>query len=248
MPCYVCAHLGSQKPKTPRPLPAGSPARPTDELGACNICGILACSLHGARSRLFECSMCVQAKVINDVVGVPPTQPTQLPPDLQNGVARRMARGLINASEVQPVVAQGIQKIAFDQDEIRLGRRSAENLVVNFSDVMGRRLRELGLAVFIGRDPSAYILLGQNETPLNLQSIGDSIAMNFWRRRSAAIGDHDVEAVLGAFAWAYDLADDETNASPSAAEPYVRLVPPWEVTHPDLLDPSVWLLGSAMFM
>lgn len=54
--CYICAHKGGGTLGSP--LPTGSPAGPTDSLGTCYSCSVLACSEHATRGGQYQCVIC----------------------------------------------------------------------------------------------------------------------------------------------------------------------------------------------
>jgi hypothetical protein len=64
--------------------------------------------------------------------------------------------------------------------------------------------------------------------------------------------DPAVRIVAGALLLGYALADERTTArvrrddGPPAWENITSLPPPWQVTHPILLDPVLWMLGTAL--
>jgi hypothetical protein len=243
--CYLCAYKSGKTPESPQPLPDGSAAAPTDELGACARCGVFACSIHSSRPSLFKCAICLPAEVVTRALA---------PPALGGAIGLRPDSGPISQAELIGQWAGGgpasplnvrlrnaLQRIQQDQQAAVgsgwVSRFSGEpNLVINFPDFVGRDVFQI--RAFSG--PAA--------PTLDVLSIGDAIRDGFAVPNTRDLEESEVTAVLGAMAMAYDVADEESRL-PTPDQSSWRLdTPPWAITHPVLLDPSIWLVVAAYYL
>lgn len=235
MACYLCAYKSPKAPETQESLEDDSPASPTDELGACFDCGVFACSQHGTRYRLFKCAICKPATVVAQVLApqpaaaVPGLPPVRLPLHQAAFVGRREAstRGVIQ-------MRGALERIRRDQEQAMSSLERNElppepNIVFNFPSIV-----------------AAQADTGPSE---DLRSVGDAIAERFTVPPvRGGVSPNDVFGVLGALVMAYDVADDQSTVSFRGLESRRRDVPPWRVSHPGLLDPAIWLVGTAYYL
>jgi hypothetical protein len=233
MACYLCAYKSPKTPETQEPLDDDSSASPTEELGACFDCGVFACSQHGTRYRLFKCAICKPATVVAQVLAPQPLAAVTGFPPVRLPLHQAAFVGRSEASpEVFVQMRGALDRIRRDQEQAISSLERNElppgpNIVFNFPSIV-----------------AAQADTGPSE---DLRSIGDAIAERFAVPVRRDLSPNDVFGVLGALAMAYDVADDGSMVSAGGLEIRRRDVPPWRVSHPGLLDPAIWLVGTAYY-
>ena len=83
----------------------------------------------------------------------------------------------------------------------------------------------------------------------SLDAIGGAVREQFGTAEMAEPSQAEVRIVTGALLLGYALADDGTEAQRGDDGGWSQigsLPPPWQVSHPMLLDPALWMLGTAM--
>ena len=270
MSCYLCAYKRTEKPGTLQSLPSGSLAGQNDDLGTCSVCSVWACSIHGTRYSLFECAICTPAKATtqatvagsagNASAAIAYLVGSQANPAVQGRTQRAL----------DLVVSAGRQPVDGQEDTLRLvvpGEGEA-NLVTNLAEV----IRELGgPRAFVPAVRATSWAAGSMADEARLEEAEptgpapsgavsiDAIAgsvreafrdRQFLERTSEEIERVAVTIAVGSLLLAYSLAE-ETIANRRAEQPaaWPGLVDgfpaPWEVSHPVLLDPVMWMMGTA---
>lgn len=271
MSCYLCAQKSPQKPNVSRSLPAGSPAGQNDDLGTCSICGVWACSVHGTRYSPFECAICTYASAAQQaVVAGSAGNAAAAVAYLAGAHATRALEDQVQAA-LEFVVADGRRQSAGPEDIRSLVAPGAgePNLVTNLAEVIRRSggpqafvpaVRatrwEAGSmvdeAMLDEAEPAGSVPAGA----VSIDAIAGSVREVF--AASSEFMDLAPDAAriaAGSLLLAYSLADETVAArrggQPPVDEPAYRpwvedsLPAPWEVSHPVLLDPVIWMLGTA---
>jgi hypothetical protein len=265
--CYLCAYKRTEAPYDHQPLPAGSPAGAHDDLGGCWKCSVWACSAHGTRYGKFECAICTPATATTNALVATPVAGAAAA--RAYGIGSRGSRTFrrLVAGAVRSVVDASRQPQAVDALVLAAPERGTPNLVTNLADEIRQRESApsdgLVPAVQASRD-------GQTWGVMSLDVIGGAVREQFagvplaepsvpaeaydlaGPVDRAEPDDPAVRIVTGALLLGYALADEVTTArvrrddGPPAWENITSLPPPWQVSYPILLDPVLWMLGTAL--
>jgi hypothetical protein len=248
MSCYLCAYKRPESPRSHQRLPAGSPAGANDGLGSCWKCSVWACSTHGSLYGKFECAICTpavataSALVANSVSGAAASRVTYAGERCNSGLRTRVA------SAVLAVVRDSSRRQDVDARALAAPATGTPNLVTNLADSI--RAHEPALARGLVRATWADgNIPGQGFT--SLDAIGGAVREQFAGVALAEPNDAAVTIAAGALLMGYALADDATEArrgddGEGGWSQIESLPPPWQVTHPILLDPALWMLGTAL--
>lgn len=268
MACYLCAYQRVQTPSTAQPLPAGSPALASSELATCWRCSVWACSTHGTRYGQFECAMCTPAvATVHAVTGNagPAGSPTTGTGAAGAAVTRARAAGNATSPQLRDGMRAALNQVAHDHHTARAQAPAASdrlmsrfapyvaepNVVSNLADVVRRydvgpivpSVRELRLADV----PSGQT----SPDSLSLDAISAAVWDLFADATNVRTDDDAVLTATGAYLLAVAVADTETAdrlLEPTALRETSALPAPWDVSHPVLLDPALWMLGTALVM
>lgn len=251
MTCFLCAYGSTAVPKQSHPLPATTAAGPCDVLACCHICGVCACAVHGSRYSQFVCALCSWAAVVHGAtaaapVGVPATAQAHsvgraAAPTLLGRVTTALTR-VAAASRAHPQAIDSIALVAPGTGE--------PNLVTNLADVIraqepaSARIGPAAVPGDSGADGAAY-------GGVDLDAIGTAVRVRFGGRELAAPTDDSAIAVTGALLLGYSLADagmaERQAGNPDGWMADIENLPaPWLVTYPNLLDPALWMVGTAL--
>ena len=259
MSCYLCAYQKTDRPQTVHPLPATSPVQPREELGTCWKCSVAACGLHGTRYWQFECAICTPAVATIQAFGAPARG--ELVPQDGGSPAAVIARlvGQRADAEQRTGVAHALVQIDAHLSGMRewstADRWAAPgdepNLVQNFRGIaeafgVGDFVPEVQTGIEREADAPDFGPGG-----VSLDAVAAVIRQTFASVSREAIeppSDDDIATVTGALllavATAHRPASDERGSR--AMAPGEVVVPyPWEMTHPVLLDPVMWLIATA---
>jgi hypothetical protein len=264
--CYLCAYKRSEKPRTLQSLPSGSPAGQNDELGTCAICSVWACSIHGTLYGVFECAICTPARSVKEatVAGSAGNASAAMAYLVGLGaspiVRARMGRAL------ELVVGAGRQQSDRQEDNRLLVVPGAEepNLVTNLAEVIrgpasGPRAFvpavratswAAGSMVDEARLEEAQPTGAVPSGAISIDAVGGSVREAFRGSRFLEPIREAETIATGSMLLAYSLAE-ETIATQRGEQPsdWPGLVDefraPWQVSHPVLLDPVMWMMGTA---
>lgn len=238
MGCYLCAWGSHQKPDDYQPLPADSPVAATEPLGTCHRCFVWACSEHASRFSWYECAICTPARaaaaaLTGSGVGGASTAQAHRAGELTSQGLRQSATDLINllaAERDRPVEVRA---------ELAASGVGEPNLVLNLAESI-RSLADNRFGVTaLGPDGRT--------ADLSFDAIGASVRERFAGRPIEPATQFSATVVAGALVMAYTLADPPYAARrlelEAGLEP--RLPPPWQVSNPAILDPTLWMLGTA---
>lgn len=244
MTCFLCAYTSTKVPNQLHPLPAGTPAGPNDVLACCDTCGVCACAAHGSRYIEFQCALCNSAAVVHGAtaaapVGVPATAQAHsvgrgAAPALVRRVTRAMSR-VAAASRARPQTVDSIALVA--------PLRGDPNLVTNLADTI-RAMRGVSALSEVDTDIAGY-------GGVDLDAIGAAVRARFGDRELAGPTDDSAIAVTGAMLLGYSLADAgiagrQADSPADWAGGITNLPAPWQVTYPGVLDPALWMVGTAL--
>jgi hypothetical protein len=251
MSCYLCAYKKPDKPRSHQPLPAGSPAGAYDDLATCAKCSVWACSNHGTRYGRFQCAICTPAAAAAAGMTAGATA----------GAASSLAylTGVNGDAGLRVQVHAAVARVAADsrlrQDVepqwLSRPRTGTANLVTNLADEI--REQEGGLEQgFLPaiREDEYWPPYGA----VSIDAIGGAVREQFAGaelRRPEEPSDAAIATVTGALLLGYALADDRVTVLNDEfpvewPQRVVSLEPPWQVSHPLLLDPVLWMLGTAL--
>jgi hypothetical protein len=208
----------------------------------------LACSTHGTRYGKFECAICTPAVAATSALVVTPV--TGSAAARAHGVGARGSSGLRTqvASAFRAVVRDSGRTHDIDARTLAAPRTGAPNLVTNLADV----IREYDGELEGGLVPATQANGGrQGRGITSLDAIGGAVREQFAGVPLAGPNDAAVTIVTGALLLGYAMADDATEAQRTddgqgGWSQIESLPPPWRVTHPILLDPALWMLGTAL--
>lgn len=244
MTCFLCAYTSTVVPNQFHQLPAGTPAGPNDVLACCDTCGVCACAAHGSRYIEFQCALCNSAAVVH---GATATAPVGVPATAQaHSVGRGAAPALVRrvttamgrvaaASRARPQTVDSIALVA--------PLRGDPNLVTNLADTI-RAMRGVSALSEVDTDIAGY-------GGVDLDAIGAAVRARFGDRELAGPTDDSAIAVTGAMLLGYSLADAgiagrQADSPADWAGGITNLPAPWQVTHPGVLDPALWMVGTAL--
>jgi hypothetical protein len=236
MSCYLCAYRLAYEPTTPDAGTSHAPA--PDPLGTCWRCWVLACSEHGARVGQFTCAICDGAAVTQLVIA-PDSLAATAP--ASGSVPAARARGERAPRELIELVAAALRRIADDGGahigrderlELALPRRGEPNLVTNLSEA----IRDLA-----GPDVEhvADSRVGAESDGVSIDAVG-AVVRELLANREIVLSDGSVETVTGALLRSVEVADESRSPLDAA------MLAPWEMTHPILLDPVMWMVSTAV--
>jgi hypothetical protein len=264
MPCYLCAYQLSNTPESRKDLPDNAPAWSWYALGTCCICNVWACALHGTRYGQFECAICTPAVATQHALGI-----ADPPPDGRSDAAASTALAYeagVNVSDtVQATVKAALEDIAGQErrdvsrsEDLSLARpRSGDpDLLLNYAEVIRARTGEHG-DFLPGVQPEwresrksmadgAPQPPGPPDSAVSIDAVGATVRHAF-AGRSIEVTDDGVVIVTGALLLSMAVAN---RPRPRPADPELMdAVPevglPWEITHPVLLDPVMWVIATA---
>jgi hypothetical protein len=251
MTCFLCAYGSAAVPDQPHPLPAASPAAPKDVLACCATCGVCACAAHGSRYSLFQCALCSCAAAVHDAtttapVGVPATaQAHSVGRGADPALVRQVAAAMDRVFAASQAPAQTVGSIAL------VAPRSGDpNLVTNLADAIRAR-QAVSARIAPAPAAEAEAEAGGGEVDVDVDAVGAAVRAGFGGRELAGPTDDSAIAVTGALLLGYSLADADI-AGRRAGHPadwagrIDRLPAPWQVTYPELLDPALWMVGTAL--
>lgn len=257
MPCYLCAYQDTNQPKYPRGLPAGSPASPTDPLGACTQCNVLACSGHSSFAMQFFCAMCLAAAAIQAVVN--PTGAGASPPSAE--AAKALARRVgLEGEDHWEGVRRALELIARDAGPAARAAAGETNLVWDFAGAIQPSVhptsREAAeppprwvIPAVRNPDRAPVMVSAKRPVELSLDAVGAGIRGLFAEQARTSFDEDDVLVVTGALVMALTVADDpgaaDSDGDPEVDPAQVEIRRPWAVSHPVLLSPSAWLVAEA---
>ncbi|MFL5909157.1 MAG: hypothetical protein ACJ768_01090 [Gaiellaceae bacterium] len=244
MACYLCAYqIGEQ-------LSAGG-----DSLGTCWKCSVWACSLHGTRHGQFECHICTPAAATQNATGGAGAPADRTAPAAAIGYQA----GLRAAGPVRENVEAALNVIREHQapsvDPLTAMRltepRSGDpHLILNFAEVVRERsgIRDDFVP---GVEEGTMQTFAEPPEPaaVSIDAIGAVVRETF-AGRTLEVTPDVVAIVTGALLLSMAVANRPRWLGPIgdrllsvAAD--AEIVPPWEVTHPVLLDPVMWLVATA---
>jgi len=252
MACYLCAYLGSQSPRFSQPLPTGSPASATEPLGICNKCNVLACSRHGTRYSWFECAICTPARAaMAAITGAGSGDPAA-------ALAHRI--GSQAPAVVQQAADLALERLAADHRRQPADRQlrylqpgDEPNLISNLAEAIRR-------ASTVRRGERAMV--AEPEPTVSYDAIGAAVRQQLTGQPVLPASEFSRTVLAGALLSAYQLADEPTDraladeptgsdraedapADRAGGASLTELPPPWLVSHPPLLDPILWMVGTA---
>lgn len=256
MACYLCAYRSQERPSTQHSLPHDSDVRPTEPLGTCWRCNVWACSLHGSRYASFECAMCNWASAVEAAVG--------LESDRDGGSATLAAQLGRGASAEQLTRADAaLQRVIDDQE--RVGKapsafdvlygefprsKAGNNVVADLAGVIRGQSSDGEEAELVMPKVRGLLDEGAGSVvdpgALSIDAIAASVRSRLYGKELRRVEGGE-RIVAGALLGAAAIADGETPSLRQVAEApaEVPLRPPWDVTHPVLQDPLIWLLSTA---
>ena len=207
-----------------------------------------ACSTHGTRYGKFECAICTPAVAATSALVATPVG--------GSAVARAYSVGISSSNRLRSLVGSAVNAVMedsgraeyFDPRAIAAPRTGAPNLVINLADEIRAHERALdqGLVAATQADGN-----GQGQGITSIDAIGGAVREQFAGTTLAEPNDDAVIIVTGALLLGYAMADDATEAlrtddGQGGWSNIESLPAPWEVTHPILLDPALWMLGTAL--
>jgi hypothetical protein len=244
--CYLCAYKRPETPSAHHQLPAGSPAGANDELGGCWKCNVWACSTHGTRYGQFECAICTPASAATSVLVATPVAGAAATRAYNPGARANSRLRTRVVSAVNAVLRDSRRPQEIDARALAAPQTGNPNLVTNLADV----IREHDPGLELGLVPATQDD-GQGRGITSVDVIGGAVREQFTGVSLVEPDEHAITIVTGALLLGYALADDPTQAQRTEDgyggwSTIEYLPPPWRVTHPVLLDPVLWMLGTAM--
>ncbi|MDH6110108.1 hypothetical protein P3T36_005834 [Kitasatospora sp. MAP12-15] len=243
MSCYLCAYMSSKQPQTHQPLQTGSPINSTDDLGTCTKCNVWACSEHSQRPATFLCAMCLSATAIQQAAcGTAAGSAAAAQAHLVGDQLDANSPLLRETHEALAAVVADGQQAGGEEDLRSLValNKGEPNLVTNLGDWIVREYSVHAAPAVRGHEPQwspgGYV---------SVQVVGGAVREAFSGHPMFDPSDEAVTTVAGAMILAYSIADDTVAAQVSAGREVPSLPRPWQVTRPVLLDPVIWMVGSA---
>jgi hypothetical protein len=240
MACYLCMSLLSGSPTSAQPSPGTSPTVAQDPVGTCNKCNVWACSRHGTRYSWFECAMCTPAIAAKSAItGTGGGQPA-------------LARAQWVGSRAHPAIRQAagvaLERLVADhrqqadqRQQARLATFTAPggspNLITDLSQAIRGAIAQQAERTLTELPPRA-------DPSASYEAIGAAVREQLAGQPVLPATDFSATVLAGALVMAYRLADDTTR-QPARSDGTRGLPPPWQVSHPALLDPILWMVGTA---
>jgi|GEM_PF-3121585 len=248
MSCYLCAYRSTKAAKEPEPLPPGSPAKPNDNLATCSSCAVWACSSHGIRYAKFECLMCMPKSAITEVVVA------QTPPTGTGGAAAALAhlvgerttenqKGRMGSALAQIRRDSEASRMTVQEQRIVPAGTGEPNLIANLAAVIREHSRSVeGVVPKVRTQAGSYGVV-------SIDAVSAAVRNTFAATEFVEPSDEVVKVLMGALLLSLSVAHEPV-ARRRATEPAdwpakVEVPPPWEISHPGLLDPVLWMIGTA---
>lgn len=253
--CYICAYLPHERPAKSHPLPAGSRVGANDPLASCRKCCGWVCSVHGTRYRAFECALCNAGEASQEA----------LAPD--GGPSRAAAAAYVrdlasSASDAELKRAGGVirliqaeQEAAPSAEERRelVGGKPASNLVYGLASVIREGMAGELFSEEMGGEARSFRWIPKTKEGerwdadelggISIDAIGAAVAATFLGIEFFPRADAE-RVIHGAAIRALGVADQEVAEylSRPGSSGEIPIKAPWEVTHPILLDPVMWMI------
>jgi hypothetical protein len=208
-------------------------------VGTCNKCNVWACSRHGTRYSWFECAMCTPAIAAKSAItGTGGGQPALA---RAQWVGARAHPGIRQAAGVAlEQLAADHRRLADQGQQARLATFAAPggppNLITNLSQAIRGAIAQQAERALTEPSPRA-------DPSVSYDAIGAAVREQLAGLPVLPPTDLSVTVLAGALVMAYRLADDTTQ--PARSDGTRGLPPPWQVSHPALLDPILWMVGTA---
>jgi hypothetical protein len=261
--CYLCAYQLGIDPDARKELPDGAPPWARYALGTCAICSVWACSRHGTRYGQFECAICTPASATKQALS-PPSPGGEQGATNTTAAAIAYAVGVQASEEMKQTVRSALGSISEHQrpDVSRveaLGyaapRSGDPDLLLNFSEVIRARTGEEGdflPGVSRGRleafGPGGAPGPWEEEAAVSIDAVGAAVRDAFAGRPIELTG-HAVEIVTGALLLSMAVANRPRTVAQGpglvGAALEAEVARPWDITHPVLLDPVMWVVATA---
>jgi hypothetical protein len=201
--------------------------------------------MHGSLYGKFKCAMCESAAAGEQAITAA---------DGGDGPDVAQAR-LVGyaASEFQRERAEaGLRRIANDhgrmplaqrEDELRGQGRDQPNLVADLADAIRREAPDKG---FPRVDRQTFDSTERpEEGAVSLDAIAAVVRLTFTAIQPMPPSDGSIIVATGALLMGIVVADQSDGENERIDPREVNVLPPWEVKHPALLDPVIWLLATA---
>jgi hypothetical protein len=234
MSCYVCHETGK----------AGTSPGTGDSIGSCIKCNILACAAHGKRYGKFECAVCNPATAALTAMTGGISGPATSQADALGSYSNTLLQERTEAA-VRRAIADSRSSRQLEDHSLATPDTDSPNIVTDLAaEIRRQRGEDEQLTAAAPTDSERTDLI-------SLDAIGAAV-----RERLAGLEltEPDIAAVrtvTGALLLGYYLADARTAArrddAPSSWPRNIESLPrPWKVTYPILLDPVLWMLGTAL--
>jgi hypothetical protein len=220
------------------PLPGGSTATVGDPLGTCSRCSVWACSLHGVRYAKFECAMCTPAAAV--VATMATSSPEAAERSSAASLAHQVGRGLPRI--VIERMTTAVNRIREDQT------RGREIVSVETSDARPNIVTDLAtvLEEYAGL-PRFFRTDTRGGEVLSTEAIAAAVRDQFAEIEPRGTSYSTTVTVAGAMMLGNGVANRDFEQDRHWLQQPVDLdaEPPWAARYPQLLDPVMWLIGTA---
>jgi hypothetical protein len=238
MSCYLCAYQRAEKPEHGDTLPGGS--EHVDAVGTCSICWVWACALHGTRYSQFECAICTPAAAVLGAITAPAEAAAS---SAAVAMVRSVDRNIPSSTTAR--MGEALERIRHDQERAEEPREPsearAENIMTDLAGVLRERADVRSIVPARTGD--------DERPPLSLDGISASVRARFAGLHIAEPSPEVSRLVASALLAGQQIADARGTPTrhwlKNAAELPPEVVPPWQTRNPALLDPVLWLVGSA---
>jgi hypothetical protein len=243
MSCYLCAYQRTEQTERSLPLPDGSLAASSGPIGTCARCSVWACSMHGVRYAKFECAMCTPATAVVATMTTPQPEAVERSPaaSLTYQFGRRLPRPVIQRT------GAAVDRIREDQFRAREissiePRDPRPNLVMDLATVIEEYARG---PRFLRTEDDA-----RGGEILSTEAIAAAVRDQFADLELQDITYPTTVAVAGAMMLATGVANRDFEGDRHWLQQPVDsdFAPPWAARHPKLLDPVMWLIGTAYYV
>lgn len=240
MSCYLCAYGAQQTPQILMQLPPSSPNSANDDLGTCKKCSVWACSLHGTRYGGFECAKCTagsatQQALVAGTVGNAAAAQAHLIGRQASPAQRGTVRNALS------LVLADYERASVTHEDTRslVAQEVGEpNLITNLAEVMYQQADSRSVAA----------IRTLHSGTVSFDAVGGAVRAAFLGREFPEPTEDAETTVTGALLLAYHIADADADAGRPDDSQYWKAVefrPPWKVSRPILLDPVMWMMGTA---
>jgi hypothetical protein len=245
MACYVCVYQSGAVPLSGVSAPAGAVLG--DPLATCTQCGVWACAFHGKRISLFLCAICRAAKAVQHALAPSTTAAADTAAPAAAAYAAEIGRAA--GGDARHTVELALRRV-LPARMLTFVEGSGPDYVNGLDEVLRERT---GTTSFPATSRlRMFGLEDLDDEPVDEEVSVDAIGAAVRATFAGAPLDprpDAVEVITGALLESMAVANSTPlpGRGPTVVNPAEAVVvAPWEVAHPILLDPVLWMIATAV--